>query len=114
MDRGPGVPPPPRHQLVGGSRGSSSGSLGAHIPGADGSSEDLHALGKREKVKDKVKRYIRGLKTEAGECIMKSDRKASFIGFVSNMIMVERMFEQYVETGMLKDLKTCKIGRAHV
>ena len=58
MDRGPGVPPPPRHQLVGGSRGSSSGSLGAHIPGADGSSEDLHALGKREKVKDKVKRYI--------------------------------------------------------
>ena len=57
MDRGP-VPPPPRHQLVGGSRGSSSGSLGAHIPGADGSSEDLHALGKREKVKDKVKRYI--------------------------------------------------------
>ena len=27
-------------------------------PGADGSSEDLSALGKREKVKDKVKRYI--------------------------------------------------------
>ncbi len=58
MDRGPGVPPPPRHQPVGGSRGSSSGSLGAHGSGADGSSEDLHALGKREKVKDKVKRYI--------------------------------------------------------
>ena len=58
MDRGPGVTPPPRHQPVGGSRGSSSGSLGAHGSGADGSSEDLHALGKREKVKDKVKRYI--------------------------------------------------------
>jgi sterile alpha motif and leucine zipper-containing kinase AZK len=57
MDRGPGVPPPPRHQLVAGSRGSSTGSLGAP-PGADGSSEDLSALGKREKVKDKVKRYI--------------------------------------------------------
>ena len=53
MDRGPGVPPPPRHQLVAGSRGSSTGSLPP-----DGSSEDLSALGKREKVKDKVKRYI--------------------------------------------------------
>ena len=42
---------------------------------------------------------------------MKSERRAAFVGWVSNMIALELMFKEYVETGRLEKLMTFRMSQ---